>query len=188
MTEKKQIPVWIKWLIILCVIAVIVFIAWWFLRPKQTDVQSEDQTDKTVSLQCEVSDIDGAFFESSTAQKITHEIRATFKNDKIDKMSYTFYGVYNSHSVAENVNAILHGQYNKYMGEQGLSQQSLNPDFATIGDDLKITLFTDRAKLSSLTTQFFFLDTDEYQRLASRSVSEMKELYEAKGFSCEVNE
>ena len=136
MSEDKDNPKWAKWVIIILVIAILVVILWILLRPKESYVSGGDQNSKIVSLQCKMGESEDAFFVSPMAKSVTHEIRETFKDGEAENISYTFYGVYDSEQTAETINASLHGQYNKYMGKHSISQQSLNPDFATIGNDL----------------------------------------------------
>ena len=189
MSEKssKKIPGWLKWLLFAIFIIIIIMIIWLIFRPKESHTSSNVAGEKIILLKCKSENPEDAFFETFSAKESTHEIRATFKDDKIDKISYIFEAKYDSLKAAEAANASLHGQYNKYMGEYGLSEQSLNPNFAVIDDSIKIYLDTDKKNINHSTSQFFFLNSDEFQRFSSRNSEELKQIYENKDFSCEIH-
>ena len=185
--ENKTKSKWIKPTIIIMIPVVIVLLLWLWLRPKETHISGGEQTSNIASLKCSIGSSEDAFFQSASASNIKHEIRNTFKDNQIANISYIFNATYPSKSAAETANAVLHGQYNKYMGSNNISGQSLHPDFATIDTEVQISLYVDKSKLNNLTLPFFFLDADDYQRLGTRSIEDTRKLYENKGFKCKTN-
>ena len=65
---------------------------------------------------------------------------------------------------------------------------SLYPTFSVVENRLKISLYTEYRKLNTMNAILFFINADEYQGLGDYSVDDLKNLYENKGFSCEMSE
>lgn len=181
---------WVKWVITLIIIAAIVILLWFLLRGKEDYITNDVNEVNISSLECAAAGdaVEGAFFTSVSAETTRHELKSTFREDKIDNMSYSFYATYESEAQTETAEANLHGQYNKYMGEKSMSQQSLNPNFSNLGDELKISLYTERSKMNNLMANFFFIDMDEFQKLGSYTLKDLEKIYENKGFSCTIHE
>ncbi|MBR2831091.1 hypothetical protein IKE83_01910, partial [Candidatus Saccharibacteria bacterium] len=127
---------------------------------------------------------DEPFFKSDTAQRYTHEIRATFKGDKLDDISYVYEATYNSPEAVESANAALHADYNTYMGENNQNQGMLEPIFANLKSKLKVSLYGNRSKLNDVTVKFFFLEPAEVQEMGKNDMDKLEKLYKEKGFSC----
>lgn len=186
MVEKKGFPGWLKWTIIVITVALIVFVFWWLMRPKETYTSNSIDASKADALVCKIDDIDDVFFESEYAISDRHEIKAMFEEDKLSSLSYSYYGSFESNDVAKTVDATMHGKYNKYLGERSLSQNSLNPVFSVMENDTKVSLYAKNSEVTNQTAMFFFVDSDEFQRLSSRNINELKEMYEKKDFTCQI--
>ena len=174
--------------IALTFIIVAVFL-WLLINGKETRTSSEKSEESISVLHCKAKGIEDAFFASTTANTIENEIKITFRGDKIDKIFYDYNGVYRSSEVAKEDETKLHARYNLYMGENKIEQDSLSPSYSITNSKLHITLYADNyGMINSVTSVFFFIDSDRIGDYGKSSIDELKSFYEKKSFKCEINE
>lgn len=137
------------------------------------------------SLDCTASQPNDAFFAEKNAQKRSHKVKITFREDKADKITYTYEGTFSDNTTAEAVSSRFHADYNIYMGDNGLNPESLAPTFSAADATTYINLYGSYDKLNSATEKLFFLTNDEYS--GGQSSSYLERVYGTKGFSCDVN-
>ncbi|MBR0372846.1 hypothetical protein IJH72_02830 [Candidatus Saccharibacteria bacterium] len=172
---------------IFCIsIAVVTVILCLLFSGKETRTSSNNIY-STKILYCVNNNPEDSFFTDSNAINNKHEIKVTYKDDKPDKVSYTYTGKFNTSTKADNSNATLHAKYNKYMAEYDLSPTILSPTFSVVESKLKINLFTDISNINNKTGKLFFLNLDEISSLTSESADKLKDIYSDKNFSCEIN-
>ncbi|MBR3180079.1 hypothetical protein IKF57_00900 [Candidatus Saccharibacteria bacterium] len=155
---------------------------------KETYTSNGGQTVQVNSLTCSGSNIDGALFVSDTAQRYTHEIKATVSSNKLREISYKFNATYNSREAVEDAKAVLMAKYNIYMDENGLVPEILNPVFSPLNSKLQVTLFAKREKIDRVTARIFFLTEDDIEKIDKMNLADWERSYEKKGFSCQSNE
>lgn len=170
-------------MILAVVTGIVVFL---LINKKETYVKMEAWQEKTEAIVCSARSLDGAFFEPENVNMVENKIKIIFSNDKMDKLSYSYNGVYRSNDLAVSDEAVLHAQYNKYMGENGRALEDLSPAYSVVGSKVQITLYADTVnRIDAVTAGFFFVDKSEVSKFVKRSVSETEKYYENKGFSCE---
>lgn len=166
--------------IALIIVAVLLF------KPKTTYVEGGEEIYTIDLLDCRISEHEGAFFNSKIADEALHEIRVTFRENKIDKIYYEYKTSFSSEEVAKSQNAEMHANYNIYMGNKGIEPGKLDPRFSTIDNETTVSLIAEKGDLALSNVSLFFLDANDFQKINSRSIEEMKKLYEGKGFKCVI--
>lgn len=185
--NKKAMSLVATWIVILAV--VIAVVAFFMVNFRSTETYMSTSSDGATvgSLSCTAVNPENPFFASS-AQNSNHELKITTRGQAKDKISYVYNGEYASNAAAETAGSSLHADYNIYMGENGIYQESLYPTFSVVENRLKVSLYTEFDKINSVTARLFFINADEFHELNDYSVEDMKVLYESKGFLCEMSE
>jgi hypothetical protein len=149
----------------------------------ETHITSEGEDRIITALDCTTGSIEGAFFASKTANTVKNRIKVTFKDDKIDKLYYTYEGVYRDNDVAEAEELEFHANYNIYMGDY---QESLSPTYLTVKTKMHLNLYADNYnKINNLTAKLFFIDESKVSDFKDYSRDEVENYYKGLGFSCE---
>ena len=189
MTKKKSNKSSIIKAICLALILGVIPILVWFLTNKsETRTTTENTYASISSLQCSSTNLEDVFFKPETVQRYEHRIKALFKNNSLDAISYNFEGTYSSNGVAENAMAKFHATYNKYMGSQNLEAQSLSPNFSAVKTKVTISLYAERKKINSGILPIFFLETEDIEKIEKYDGKEFEKYYKTKGFSCNCKE
>ena len=188
MSKEKNNTIVVK-SICLAIIVVIICVVIWLLTHQTGDhyTISEDEAD-TTSMECTSTSLEDAFFVSERAQRYEHLLKFLFKDDRLDQVSYDYSSVYNSESAASGASADLHTKFFKFMDSVSLSNVELNPNFAPVKSKLKISLYWDLSKVSGVVAPVFFMTEEDYNSLNNSGRSEVKRMYEDKGFSCTVTD
>ena len=172
-------------IVILAVVIAAIAILSGFFKNEETYISTKTTDAKVGALSCKASQPVDPFFVSNTVLNNDHELKVTYSGGGIDKINYTYNGEYASNDAANNARSLLHADYNIYMGENA---ESLYPTFSVVENKLKISLYTEYRKLNTKNAILFFINADEYQGLGDYSVDDLRNLYENKGFSCEMSE
>ena len=144
---------------------------------KETNITEEDYEPTVEALYCKASEPTDPFFESAGVINDSHEIKVIFRNGGAFKLSYNYYGVYNTEGAADAAHTRLHADYNKYMGANEINQESLYPTFDFDGSKLKVNLFAEvDSSLNLVTARLFFLSADEFENLAGYSEEDLKNI------------
>lgn len=182
--EKK-----IKYIVLALVLILIALFILFFLNGTVTRTSEDISKDKISALNCKAGRIEDGFFVSETANTSSNEIKVTFKNGEMDKIYYTFSGVYRSEDVAEADDTLLHAKYNIYMGENGIEQGSLNPSYSVVQSKYYLRLYVDDYdKINEVTRIFFFIDKEDLDKFNSYSLDTLESYYEKKNFRCNVSQ
>jgi|GEM_PF-2617585 len=140
---------------------------------------------KTGILVCQaMAATDEGFFNTNGAHSVGQEVKITFMGDRLDKLNYAYEGIYSSSAEATKANDNLHADYNIYMG---IDAEKFTPNFSVIEDMLKINLFAEQKQMNAKIGKIFYLSSEEVANLTNYTDMELKELYQNKGFSCELN-
>ena len=175
----------------IAVVAIAALVAWGlysFFNGNETYVSGGNEGESVSALDCKATAVSNPFFVSNTAQSVTHEIKVTFADGKANKLSYNYYGTYETPALAETANATLHADYNIYMGENGLSAERLYPTFVAVDNTVKINLFAEKGKLDVPTGKIFFLKADEAVDFFTYSSTVVSKIYNVQGFNCVYGE
>lgn len=173
-------------LILLCFLIVIFLII--ITNGNETKTSTETEGEKLEALVCRSGGREDGFFHSKTANQITNEIKATFDGEKYDKLYYSYEGVYRSTEAAEE-DDIMHAEYNIYMGDNSVSQDSLSPTFSVTKNRYHLTLIVDSENdFNRVTAVFFYVDDEDVERFKKYNLEEMEKYYESKDFSCSIVE
>lgn len=194
MTEEKQKKgnkiLVVKALSFALVIALIVWVIWLLNNQHEERTSVDAGQDDLSSLECtakEVKKDDDFLFASESTDSYEFTMKAIFNTDKLDKLTYEFNGTYASDKLAENMEAKLRAKYYKYMEQNNLGTEYLNPVLADTDDNLKISFYAERKKLTSAVAPVFMITRDEYAKTSNFSLENLKKLYEGKGFSCSTH-
>lgn len=172
-------------IILLIFAAIIVLIFFILFNGRETYTSDDRGSDAYLALDCKTGAIDEAFFTSSTVNTISNHLKVTFNKDGVDKIFYSFEGVYRSEGDAEQDNAVLHARYNKHMSEYGIYPEVLTPTFSTVNTKLTINLYAkNRDVITRGIGTLFFIDDDNLESFLKYSRDQVADYYKDKGFSC----
>ena len=118
-----------------------------FLNGSETRISEERGSEKMTALSCKTGNSEEAFFNSETANTVENVVKITFKDDKLDKVFYSYEGTYRSYDVAEQENANFHAKYNKYLSPYGINPEILTPTFLTSETKFRINLYAESSKI-----------------------------------------
>ncbi len=189
MSEKeKNNSAIVRILAIIVLVGLIIMVAWILSNGKETRETTEVGQGDYNALTCTSSTVENAFFASSDAQRFSHEVKVLFYGESLKELSYRYDGTFSSNSVAENVEAWMHADYNMYMGKNGVYQESLNPVFSVNKSKLIVSLYAEAKKFNLAVAKLFFVDEENFAKLDSYKANDYKKMYEEKGFSCEIHD
>lgn len=158
---------------------------YFLLRPTEIRTSKRQENESLAVLDCKSESLVGAFFTLGNARGESHEIKATIKDEKPDKLTYTYIGTFADNTEAQGANATLHARYNIYMGQNA---EDAEPYFSAIGDRMKINLFIDSKRMSKKLSTVYALNLESDGELANYDYKTLKTTYEQKGFSCVYTE
>lgn len=169
--------------------AVVVFLVVWLvynmLTPKVTNTSTEQRQTEYAAVKCTAAVPENAFFRAQGVGAQTHTIKLIFQDNKVDKISYEYEGDYGNEQAADKATTNMHIDYNEFMGPDA---ESLSPAFAAVGTKAKINLLAKREKLNGKNAKIFYLNTDEVADIANYEPEKVEKIYEARGFSCKIDE
>lgn len=144
----------------------------------------------TTSLSCTTKskNIPEAFFDVSKAENASQSIKVIFKNRKMSDISYTADITYGDADTANTEKNNLNTKYNLFAQDAGKDVGIFTPNFSASGNNVKITLYADRDKLTPDLAKIFLIDTGDSNLDNYSSTKVLSTLYKTKGFSCEVRE
>lgn len=183
--RKKALMRAVVFTLIVAFVAIVILL---ITNKRETLITQESQDSNATILKCEITYLEDAFFKYSTVQNTKHEIDISLLDDRMSKATYDYTGTYNSMEAAVSAEARLHANYNKYMSQAGLSPESYNPVFNAVKTKVRISLYAELKKMNSVIGKIFSLDEDEVKHLGDYGASEMKKIYEKKGFSCSLKD
>ena len=181
--KKKRIGYVVLALILLVVVIFILFL----LNGSETRTSEPTEKDEVSALHCKAGRIEEGFFVSDTANTSNNEIKITYSGNKLDKMYYSFKGVYRSDEVANEDEYRMHAKYNIYMGENNIEQESLSPNYSVVDSKFQLSLYVDSYdKINNVTAVFFFIDKEDIPKFNTYSLDTLKSYYEKQDFECEI--
>ena len=155
----------------LIVVALLIAI---FANGKETRTSGQIQGESISALYCTANSIDDAFFSSDTVNTIENEIKITYNDKGIDKLYYSYNGVYRSSDVVSSDEVKLHAKYNTYMGENGQKIEDLNPSYDEMKTKLHIGLYVDSYDMiNEVTSLFFFINKDDIGKVKKYSMEKI---------------
>ncbi|MBQ9485078.1 hypothetical protein IJU85_03200 [Candidatus Saccharibacteria bacterium] len=188
MSESNNNAKYYKYSIGCLIITIIAVVLYLLFNNKTIYKPAEDDDSKLIgTLYCSSDNLDNSFFRMDNAINNNHEIKAIYRQQKIDKISYTYTGIFRTEAEADNSDAVLHAKYNKYMAQYDYNPELLAPTFSVIGTKYKVVLYTDFSDIDGAVSGLFFLEPDEISNVADGSVEYLGEIYSRKGLNCEVN-
>lgn len=157
-----------------------------FFNKHETHISDKGENKIVTALDCTTRSIDEAFFTSEIANTITNQIKITFNQNKIDKLFYSFEGIYRSKEIAEQDETNLHARYNIHMGKYGINPEILTPTFSTVNTKMRINLYAkNREIISRGVGLLFFINDEDINNFLEYSKDQVTNFYKEKGFSCD---
>lgn len=191
MTEEKQKKgnkmLVVKALAFALIIALVVWVIWLLTSQHEEHTTSNLGKDDLSTLECVTSEIkaeDDFLSAAERTESYEFKIKTMFNDDKLDKIAYEFNGTYTSATIAETREAELRAKYYKYMEQNGLGTEYLNPVLADTENKLKVSFYAERKKFTSVSAPIFMISRDEYASTSSYSLENFEKIYKSKGFSC----
>ena len=189
-SDAKKNNVTIYAVIMAVIVGLVLLVIFLLNYQKETRISETYKDADLSSLACSTTTSSELTFFENTADNAKHELKMVFSDGVIDKISYEFRGEYGSWETADQDEGVLHARYNNYMGEHGLENTMLTPVFQNVDGKLKIGLYLDNYKknMSPAIAKLFYIEDGSMNVVAKSSITEMKEYYENKGFSCIMGE
>ncbi|MBR2658609.1 hypothetical protein IKD57_01785 [Candidatus Saccharibacteria bacterium] len=153
---------------------------------KETRISTKSEQLSSSLLFCVSSNPVSPFFVSQKVIKPEHELKYFFENDQISKISYKYVGGLNSEKEAEDELSLMNFKYDTYMGLTQIYQEDLTPVFVVLGNDATISFFITRDKFTVETAPLVFLSQENFEKVETASIEEIKSMYEVLGFSCNL--
>ncbi|MBQ3263782.1 hypothetical protein IJH06_01585 [Candidatus Saccharibacteria bacterium] len=185
--EKSNMKVWLVVASVLVVVALCVVGMVLLLRGSETRETGSKETYAISALTCTTRSAEDAFFSLDSAISSEHTIKMTFKDEKPDKVSYSYVGEFSTAELAEKASSSYHANYNVDMGGNKMNPEKLTPAFVATDKTVKINLYSAVNELNATTAKFFFLTADEQRNLSTYSEKTIQKIYENVGFKCEYN-
>lgn len=145
----------------------------------QTTVKTESET--VSMLKCTSKIVENPFFQAKAATTAEHEVKISFKDDVISKISYTYQGKFSSTEIAKESSAKMHADYNTYMGKDS---EKLSPHFNNIDSEVSIALYSEMTHIDSKNAKLFFLNDEMLSKLTKLDQKSLRDYYANKGFTC----
>lgn len=152
----------------------------------ETHISTKNEQNTINILDCTTISPTKPFFKHNLEIKSEHRVKIEYINDSFSGLNFTYTGTYQSPETASEALSWLHADYNIYVAKTGVYQEDLFPTFSTIGSENVINLYLPKKYLNSGTAKFVFIDNDEFNSINNTSIQKMRELYENKGFTCNV--
>lgn len=183
MRDKKKIIGFVTLGLVLLILIICILL---LFSSSETHTSTVKDADEISALYCKAGKLENAFFDSDAANTIKHEIKLTFKNATLDKIYYSFKGTYPSEDTAAADETRLHAKYNIYMGDNGVDQGSLSPNYSVVKAKFKLSMYVDSLdKINTITAKLFFINKEDLQGFGSNSMDDLKSYYENQSFQCE---
>lgn len=167
----------------------IVLLLLYLLVGKTTYTTSSREATGSQYLYCSTKSksISGAFFDLSDAQSAEQAIKAIF-NNKIDSVAYNATIDYGDQDTAKKKEAELNVTYGLYMQDNGRDMNDFSPNFSTVDDDVRISLFAKPSQLNYPLAKIFLIDLSNDMTLDEYNLEALSNLYSNKGLNCEIKE
>lgn len=159
------------------------FASYLLFRTDETHITTTEPKKNTSVLVCQTKAMDGGFFSTRNTYNVEQKIKIIFTESMPDKLNYLYNGTYVSTEAASKANDVLHADYNIYMG---IDAEKLTPNFSIVNNTLVINLFASRDQMDVKVGKLFFLTDNETENFFEHKDEDLKELYQGKGFSCEL--
>lgn len=175
--------------VLFCVVAVLILVVIIIMNitngEKTGDITVSGSA-KMVGLKCEDTVLKHPVFIDVKPISQKNKIMANFANDRLSTITYQYDGIYSSEEATERARVEAEADYNLILANNyGEQVDVFSHSFMSDGDKLSLTITAKADKVGSRTAPYFLLDnTDSFPK----SLEVMREAYEAKGFSCKVED
>lgn len=166
------------------VVAIVTILSINIFTPKEKHISQNNNSTSINALTCKYNGTEDAFFHSNLASNELDEVKITFNDDKIDKISLTYSGEYIDNDTAKKISSEMHAKYNLYMDTTSVGFDKLSPNFSVINAKVIVSLFLSIDTLNAETAKFLFLDENEVRNISNTTINSLKKKYTTKGFSC----
>lgn len=166
-------------------IAGIIILLIFLLHGNETLFSEQSSNVQMSALYCNASEPEHPFFTVDTAVETLHEIKVIFRAEQTYRISYNYYGTFTNRVNAEKAAALLHGDYNIYMGQHSMNAEMLFPTFINSDLRVKINLYGEKSQVNSTTGILFFLNADESSKFNEYDIESLNSIYKNKGFECD---
>ncbi len=174
-----------KLVIVLLVLTVIVAVIIWLLRGKTTTTSEKIPNVKSSSLICSSNSFVYPIFTYDEAKVRNLNIKIISTEDKLKSISLEYTLFYDSIEAATGSAAHNHGAMNISFGKVGLKPDSYNAKYTILSDQFRMNLYATEKKLDETAKRYFLIETEG---AFPTHVTELKQNYEAQGFTCETSE
>ena len=170
--------------VILLIVAAFIAI---FANGKETRTSEPVGGEHISAVYCTAKGMEERFYYSENVNTVENEIKITYTNNSIDKLHYSYDGVYRSYDVMKQDDGVFQAKYNNYMSENGRKSEDLSVAYDEMNTKLHIGVYADSVdKLNEVTAVFFFVSKEDVNQFKKYSMEEVSKYYKNKGFSCNI--
>lgn len=165
--------------IILLLLALLIFI---FGKWRSNDVEVSGGG-KTIGLKCTDTKLLHPALRDRTPISHTNTIMANFTNNDLSAITLYYVGVYSSPSEAIQAEAYAQADYGLILAKEYNVGVDFSHSFMINGEKVSMTITSENGSVDAVTAPYFLL---EQGKSFPKNLSEMKQRYEERDFSCEI--
>lgn len=178
--SNKFIKNWAVPIGIILILVAIVLITIFLLRGETTVINNETETERRITVSCEIAGLEYPFFRYDNSIKKTTKVAFLFSNEKFKTISLSQAMYYDDGDLVKNSEAQNHAAMGISFGENGLDANALSSAYSMQADKMVMTLYATENDFNINTSKYFLA-----QGYSSKStVDGLKKNYAAQGFTC----
>lgn len=181
--NRKKKVIWASLLISIVVSAIIALVVI-SLNGNTTGDITVSGSGTMMGLKCTDTTLIHPVFADIQPVSHTNTITVNFVGNDLSSIMYRYDGIYRSEEEAANARVLAEADYNLILAnEYDTKIDVFSHSFMTDGEKMALTITDNADKVTPRTAPYFLLDTStEFPR----TLDELRSAYEAKGFSCVV--
>ena len=181
-TKNKQ-KVWLTIIGIFLILISIVSIICFLLSGQTTTTGQTGSIVSSNSLTCEGNNIPYQFLSYDNAKSKNAKITASFNDDKLNAISFSYTLYYGSPEQAEESKTINSAELNVFYGKDGLPANSFSKSLYADNEKTVISLYANTDDFNDRTSKYFIADGLG----KNSSFDSFVKKYEEQGFICKQN-
>lgn len=177
---KNNQRVWLVIIGIFLVLVSIVSIVLFLLNGQTTITSQNGGVIRTESLVCEGDNVPYRFLSYDNSNVKRAKITASFNDDKLDAISFSYSLYYSDLKLIETSKTINSAELNVFYGKDGLPANSFSKSLYSDSEKVMISLYADTNDFNDKTSKYFMADGLG----KNSSFDSFVKVYTSQGFNC----
>lgn len=185
--KNRQYQLWIGLVLLIVAIALVLVAVMNAMKGKETGDLKIGGEARVTGLVCGDKELVHPAFADVSMVSHSGTITANFRDDKLSSISLVFEADYDTEQRAKEGEAFARANYNLILtNKYGEKDDIFSDGFSLDGTKMQmVQTARDISKINPNTVTYFLLDQGTS---IAKTLDELKEQYEAKGFACEISE